>query len=456
MASQDRTVVESRTVRPLLAVVTALAVLLTSCLPEDDRSDPRGTEREPLRIDASLGLVRVAPGEPIDLRVVLDGAEDPEELGAVLAAAFAAAVEDFGVIRQSFRVDLGDRVVTDCSRADGARVGAELSASEGIVAVLGPQCTETLLGLQGAVSASGLSLVTPRPIDLMLTEAPDGGIAQDRAEGVWRTSPSVMRQAQAAAEYASVELELTRAVTLHDGGLESMALATVFRQRFEALGGTVIVFSEVDGEVTSDDEERAATARRSLLDTIGAADVDVAFLALSPEALVRLGEGWRERSRLVAVTRIITSPAATSAFLEDEATLDHLVMAPRLDIFDTVSTVTGMSASQTLERVASLSRTTVPAGWWAYAYDAATLLLKSIEDASLIDADGSLVISRAELRATIATTTFGGLTGRITCNVLGDCAAPRTLVLEHSVTTSRTLADLAVVGVVDLDLGVDR
>jgi hypothetical protein len=29
-------------------------------------------------------------------------------------------------------------------------------------------------------------------------------------------------------------------------------------------------------------------------------------------------------------------------------------------------------------------------------------------------------------------------------------------VLEHSVTTSRTLADLAVVGVVDLDLGVDR
>jgi len=445
---------ESRTAKPLLATVAVLGIVLSSCLADDGGPDTSVSARPPLNIDTSLGIVEVAPGEPVRLSVVLDGAEDPEALAEVIAAALVAAVEDFGVIQQSFRVDLGDPIVTDCSRADGARVGAELDASTGVVAVLGPQCAATLLGLQGAIAEAGLSLVTPRPIDLLLTEAPDGGIAQDRAEGVFRTSPSVIQQARAAAEYAFVELGLARAVALHDGSLESIALGTVFRQRFEALGGTVIVFSEVDADLTSEDDERALTARDGLLSTIVGSEVDVAFLPLSPEVLVRVAEGWRERSRLTAVTRIITSRGATSEFLENEATLDHLVMAPRLDIIDTVSTVTGMSAAQTRERVASLSRIAEPAGWWAYAYDAATVLLKAIEDASLIGADGSLIISRAELRTAIASTAFGGLTGPIRCSTLGDCAALQTLVLSHSGTPSRALAELAVVGVVDL--GADR
>ena len=452
MASQDQTVMESPTAKRILVAVAVLGVLLGSCLP-DDGPDPREAVRQPLNVDTSLGLVEVAPGEPIRLSVVLDGAEDPESLSAILAAAFAAAVEDFGVIQQKFRVDLGDPIVTNCSRADGARVGTELNSNPEIVAVLGPQCTETLLGLQSAVPSTGLSLITSRPIELTLTEAPDGGIAQDRAEGVWRTSPSVIQQAQAAAEYAFAELGLRRGVTLHDGSLESIALATVFRQRFEELGGTVILFNEVDEDLTSDDDAQSVAARDTLLDTIIASDVDVAFLPLTPEVLIRVAEGWSGRSRLAAVTRMITSQSATSEFLESEMTLDHLVMAPRLDIIDTFSTVTGMSAAQTLERVASQSRTADPAGWWAYAYDAATLLLKSIEDASLVDADGSLVISRAELRASIASTTFGGLTGRISCNALGDCAARQTLVLDHSGTTSRTLTELRVLGIVDLGAG---
>ncbi len=113
------------------------------------------------------------------------------------------------------------------------------------------------------------------------------------------------------------------------------------------------------------------------------------------------------------------------------ASQGHLLTGPVLDFPDAVSAVTGMSASQTSERISAVSGVRTPAGWWAYAYDAATLLLKALEDTSLIDVDGTLVISRSELRDTLGRTTFGGLTGQVVCGPLGDCAPRRIAIRAH-------------------------
>lgn len=414
-------------------VALAVTLLLSACAPVDDAVDQR-PERPPVQVDTSLGVVRIAPDSPIALRIVLDGDEDPEGLAAVLEAAFRAAVEDFGAVRQDFRVDLGAVITTTCDREDGTRVAAALLASEdadSIVGVLGPQCTATLLGLQGPVTDAGLVVVTPRPTDLTLTVGADGLVAQDRAEGVWRTAPSLLREAEAAAVHAVDGLGLTRAVTLHDGSIESSGLATAFRARFESLGGTVVVDRTVDDDLTSDDEERSSPAMTAVLDAVVEGETDVAFLALPTDMLLALADGWSSRSRLAGITRLTTSRAGTEAFLGDEASQGHLLTGPVLDFPDAVSAVTGMSSSQTSERISAVSGVRTPAGWWAYAYDAATLLLKALEDTSLIDVDGTLVISRSELRDTLGRTTFGGLTGQVVCGPLGDCAPRRIAIRAH-------------------------
>ena len=437
----------SRTQPTHRALLLSAVLVLAACAPVDSAAD-RPPDRPPVQVDASLGVVRVAPGSPITLRIVLDGDEDPEGLGGVFEAAFRTAVEDFGAVRQNFRVDLGTAITTTCSRESGDRAAQTLAdapdAAE-VVGVLGPQCSQTLLGLQGPAAEAGLVVVTPRPTDLTLTVGADGLVGQDRAEGTWRTAPSRLREARAAAEHAVEGLELTRAVTLDDGSIESAGLAAAFRTRFESLGGTVVVARTVEADLTGEDDERAAEVLDAVLDAIIEGDVDVAFLPLPTDMLLALADGWSGRSRLARIPRITISTVADADFLGDEASQGHLIVGPVLDFADAVSAVTGMSASQTAERVSSASGVRTPPGWWAYAYDAATLLLKAIEDASLIDVDGSLVVSRAELRTTLAGTAFGGITGQVACSPLGDCAAQRMVVRAHD---DASIADLAALPIV--------
>ena len=435
--------------RPLHALALVVALSLAACLPEDPASGARSDARPPVQVDTSLGVVRIPADGTIDVRMVLDGAEDEEALADVFEAAFRTAVEDFGVVQQGFRVDLGAPISTDCSQADGARVGAELAESGSLVAVLGPQCSATLLGLQGPLSMAGMSLVTSRPTALTLTVGADGAPGQDRAVGMFRTAPSTLQQARAAAEHAAAGLDLSRAVTLRDGSLESAGLASAFRDRFQALGGTVVVDREVDPAVLGTDEERASAAVDALLDAVSGGNVDVAFLALEADLLLAVADGWAGRSSLARTTRIVVVTAGIADFLGDEASQGHLLSSPVLEVDDAVSAVTGMSTSQTLERVTSLSGAPRPSGWWAYAYDAATLLLKALEDTSLVDVDGSLVISRAELRENLARTRFGGLTGTIACTPLGDCAAPRIVIRGHEDASITDLSDVPIVARID-------
>lgn len=442
--------VRSSGTRATLVLTVATALLIAACSPVEGPAE-RPSDREPVVVDASLGVVRVMRGAPIVVRVVLDTRGDPEELAPLLEAAFRAAIEDFGAVQQGFRLDLGDVVATDCSRASGERVGralAEDAAQVGIVGVLGPQCTETLLGLQGPATAAGLVVVTSRPQEATLTEVTGGSIGQDRAEGMWRTAPSLLQETRAAATYAAVTLEATRAAVAHDGSSASVMLADEFRSRFESLGGTVVLAREVDARMLDDDdvaEEARATLARELLDN----DVDVIFLPVGPDEVLAVSTAMVGASRLADVTRIAISVAAAPEVLDEDVALGLVFTSPMSDFTDAVSSVTGMSASQTLERVRAESGVTDPAGWWAYAYDAATLLLKALEDASLIDVDGSFVLSRSELRGTLAVTRFGGLTGLIACTPSGDCAAGRTVVRGHDDPPASALVELPVLAVIE-------
>ena len=415
----------------VLGAAGTLTVLLAGCLPEEPAADP-ADERPPVAVDETLGVLRVAPGDDVTLGVLLDGDADPEGLGPELEAAFRTAVEDFGAIQQDFRVTLATAPPLTCDTAGGADAANALLADHDVAGVLGPQCLPSVLGAQRVTADAGLVLLTPRPTAVTLTTGPDGTIAQDRAEGTWRTAPSALVQARAAATHAVEERASTRAAIVHDASIGGRALADAFRARFELLGGTVIVDEAVPellaGTLADEPAEEALAARSTLLDAIDDGDVDVAYLALGGDDLVALDAGWVERGALAGVTRITPGDTVPAALLAAPSDVGLLLTGPAVVPPDeAVSAVTGFSASQTRERVTAAG-VTDPTGWWAAAYDAATVLLKAIEDTSVVDGDGALVLSRAELRTTLGRSRFEGLTGPIACDPDGDCAAGRTVI----------------------------
>jgi ABC-type branched-subunit amino acid transport system substrate-binding protein len=422
--------------RRAVALAAAFA-FASACTSVDGSTAPSQAERPPVSVDVSLGVLRVAQGDPLRIGLVLD-TTDEDGLAAVLEAAFRTALEDFGPVQQGFRARIDAVIDSGCDRSVAARIGEELATDALLSAVLGPQCTASMLGIQGPLSDAGLVVIASRPVDATLTATPDGLPAQDRSAGMWRTSPSLLDEARAAAVFAFEELESRRAATLHDGSIESAALVTAFKERFELLGGTVVVATAIDPAARPDGDGIAQT-----LASVADARPDMAFLPLAPAQLLALAASWDDRAALRAVARVTSSRAATEDFLSDPASEGHLIVSPVLRFPTATSSVTGMTSPQVEERVASLSGVGTPLGWWAYAYDATTLLLRALEDASLIDVDGSLVVSRSELRETMSRLSFAGLTGDIACGDLGDCSSRRFEVHDHQHADRTSLSERA-------------
>ena len=413
------------------SLLLTLALLAASCLP-DDSARPRTPEREPVRVDESLGSVRIPAGQLIPLGLVLDVTGDLDPTTAkTLESAFKVAIEDYGAV-QGFRVALPTALDAACTQLGGATTGEQLAADATIVAVIGVQCGASLRGLQGPLTAAGLTLITSRPVELSFTEDPPGTPGEDRASGVWRTAPSLAAEARAAASYAVNERDQLRAVVVTDGTTATEGLAEVFRDSYEALGGTVIIREAL----------RVGEEPGGVLDALSEASPQFAFLALDAAVLLVLADDWDDKPRLRNVTRVASSLAATPGFLGEPVSEGHYLVLPDLDPSGASSAVTGMSASHVLERMGAAFGSTPNDDWWAHAYDAMTLLLRAIDDVSLIDNDGSLVISRAELRGSVERTRFRGMTGAIACNSFGDCASDRMSIRLHddaSITDVRSI-----------------
>jgi hypothetical protein len=135
--------------RVLVALATA-AAMLAACAPE-----PLPTaELDPIRVDESLGVVRIARGERIDVRLLADlTGDDPR--AATMVAAARAAVEDFGPI-QGFPVDLGDPLDAGCDGPMATEAAGTVIAAESVLGVVGPDCDVSLAAAAPLLTAAGL------------------------------------------------------------------------------------------------------------------------------------------------------------------------------------------------------------------------------------------------------------------------------------------------------------
>ncbi len=77
----------------------------------------------------------------------------------------------------------------------------------------------------------------------------------------------------------------------------------------------------------------------------------------------------------------------------------------------------------------------------AHAYDATTMVLKAIDEVAEEQADGSLSIDRLALIQAMYAMSHDGLTGSLSCNEFGDCAAPNIGIYRFT-DASQTAADV--------------
>jgi ABC-type branched-subunit amino acid transport system substrate-binding protein len=396
-------------VRPGVAALASLA-LLVACAPEP-LPPP---EPDPIRVDETLGVVRIAPDGRIAVRLVLDLSGDPERARTVVAAA-RAALEDFGAI-QGFAVDLGVPLDAACDGPGGATAAATVVAESTVLAVIGPTCDASLATAAPVLTEAGLVVVTPGVVAPAFTQVPLGERGPLQVDGLLRTAPNLLWEAAGAARFAYEELGHDRAATVSDGSEDGDALAEEFAAAFEALGGTVIVAATLP-----DDPEDDLLAT---LEVIAAGGIAVGWLGVGPDRIAALSGAWASGARLGRTVRIAPSTAVSPETLAD-ARLEGLhVTLPLLAVDDATSSVTGMAAGPVRERISGLLEDGEVSRWWATAYDATVLLLRAIDDVSLVDGDRSLVVSRADLRLALEGATMAGLSGRIRCDAFGDCGSP--------------------------------
>lgn len=398
--------------RRAVVLAAALAVGLAACAPEP-LPDP---EPEPVRVDETLGVVRIPDGGELQLRLVVDATGDDARAATVVAAA-RAALEDFGPV-QGVPVALGAPLDGGCSVTGGTSAAVAVVAEGAVLGVVGPTCDATLAGAAPTLAEAGLVVVSPGVVTPDFTQVPLGVPGPDRVEGLLRTAPNLLLEAVGAARFAFEELGHDRAATVTDGTGGSEALAAAFTTAFEDLGGTVVAAERLPEDVDAD--------LFPMLETIASEDVAVGWLPVAPDRLPALSGTWASGVRLGSTVRIAPSTSAHPDVLADDRSAGLHLTRPLLTPDEATNSVTGMAAGPVLERIAGLlaeddAEAAPVTGWWAPAYDATVLLLRSIDDVSILDADGSLVVSRAELRVALATAVMGGLSGRIACDDLGDC-----------------------------------
>jgi branched-chain amino acid transport system substrate-binding protein len=345
------------------------------------------------------------------------GDEDPLRLATALATsgdlAFVGVDELRGVqIALDFRGPvLGHAVELSsedsmCSHDGGTSAATAIAADPTITAVIGTTCSISAVPAAPIISDAGLSMVSPSNTAPSLT-APNTHTA-----GYLRVAENDADQGVTMAEFVRAEGAATSTVIVPASGLVKDELGEAFVETFEALGGTNLAF-----EVAEPDGSDVAAVIAAVI-AAGVPDV-LYFPVLEP-----LG------SAIVTEARAIPGLDGTQLASWEGLAFPGFLDSAGAGAEGMLLTVSDSSFTDTPEYAAFAEAYLDEFGedplplFSAVAFDAANLILDGIERVGIIDGAGTLHIGREALRGALFDTTgLEGLTGTITCDLLGDCGA---------------------------------
>ena len=403
-----------------LAPLTVLVLGVVSCGGQDFEAGP-------------LGAVEVAPGEAIQIRSmqVLTGLGDlgiPSQRGVELALA------DYGLIK-GHAVSMGAGLDSLCTEEGGRAAADTVTGDPRVVAAIGTSCSVAAAAASPILSEAGLVMLSPLNTSPSLTSDLRGNAGSNYYPGYYRTISNDIYEAQAVAQFAYNELRLRRMAAIHDGDPYTSGLTDAFTAAFEGLGGSVAVASVSRGD----------TNMTSALTQIAADGPDGLFFPLFQKEGAHIVRQVGQIAGLEDVTLIGGAALLAPEFLAIPESEGIYLPGPDSNFDGNTNEVTGKSSEALIAEYQERYAEAPTSVYLAHAYDAATLLLRAIEEVAVGNGD-TLYIDRAKLREALTSVTgFSGIIGVISCDEFGDCGVGRVQISHH---TDSSVTDIAALPVV--------
>ena len=398
---------------PLLQWLSLLLplLLISACVPQNYAQT---------FVVSPLGTVVVGRGEDIHIRTltVLSSIGD---LGSSTQRAVAMAVADYGPIK-GHNVTMGAGMDSLCTPEGGAAGAETVIGDPRVVGVIGTSCSAAAVTASPILSEAGLVLISPTNTAPSLTSDLRGHAGPDHYPGYFRTSNNDLHEAEAVAEFAYVDLGLRSMAVLHDGDPYTSGLTIAFSAAFELQGGSVAVAMVNKGD----------TDMIPALTQVAAASPDGLFLPLFPDEGAHVIQQIGQVKEFDESTIIGGAALMDFEFLAIPESEGIYLTGPELHFGHNVNEATGKSGEDLVAAYEEMYNEAPTSVYMAHAYDAATLLLRAIEEVAVVSGD-ALYIDRARLRAALTQTTdFHGMVGALSCDEFGDCGSGHLHIVRHT------------------------
>jgi branched-chain amino acid transport system substrate-binding protein len=399
------------------AVLTAMLLVLAACTPAGSASPSAGgsaagsaaasADAAAICAADAFGCVEIPTGEPIHFVFwgVLSGADST--LGEDSKRGVEIAIDDNGgkVLGHDIELTTEDGL---CTPEGGATAAQKIAADTTIAGLIGPNCTDEVLGGIKTLTDAGMTTVSSSATRAGLT-VPDRG---PELAGFLRTAHSDYFQGRMVAEYLYNEKGAKTLATVHDGSGYAEALAKVARDHFVELGGTII--PDGDQAIAKTDTDMSG-----VLTPIAAGKPDALFFPVFIAGAGYLTDQAKdtpglEDTILMSADGTFSPDYITAA---GPAALGQLISSPDTSKFAaSYQDFLAKHLANYVEKPLSI--------FHAHAYDATLMVFAALEKVAVTGADGTIFIPRTAYReALYATKDLQGLTGTHTCTPQGDCGA---------------------------------
>lgn len=362
-------------------------------------------------ISDELGCVVIPPGDSIKIGVIQDLSGGASDFGIVQYRAILLALEKKSNRLLNHPIEL---IIEDesCTEEGGKNAAFRITSNQDVVGILGTTCSSAAVSASKIMSNAGLVMISGANSAPSLTSI--GNKKGDNwYEGYFRTSANDSYRGKAAAIYAFQELGVKTAATIDDGDAYTSGVVDVFIDEFTKLGGQVVLRRRVDKG-----DENMEPLLKSILYSKAEFVYLPLFLAEGTKIINYISkmEGFKDVTFMGATTLLIDS-----FFSSLEGNVPELYFTgPIKPIGENLEEVMNEYFDKYNE--SSIISFNSPLSTFTSSYDAANILLDSIEKCAVRKEDGTIIIGRKKLRDTIYNLKdFSGISGILNSNKYGDC-----------------------------------
>jgi branched-chain amino acid transport system substrate-binding protein len=364
-----------------------------------------------------LGTIEVPAGEPIKIASLQSISGATASLGTDQVRAIEIAITDKAELL-GHPIELAFNEDDLCDSEGGQTGSTRIIADPQVVAVIGTSCSGAGVPASNVITSAGRVLISGSNTSPVLTSDLAGNESSEHHVGYYRTAHNDAIQGAAAAKFVFEELGLTQVATVNDGDPYTQGLTSAFEGPFEELGGTI-----VDSTAVTPDQ----TDMRPVLTEIAAAGAELIFFPIFQPA----GDFMAEQALEVAGLEETVLMGA------DGLLSDTYVVLPQTEnmYFSGPQTPTTDAYAEFVTKYEAAYGEAPIQAFHAHSYDAANMVFTAIETASTDDG-GTLVIDLQAFRDALSSMTHEGLTGTLSCDEFGDCAAPNIDIMQRTAETA--------------------